>query len=279
MAVKVTAWVWEHSRSKLGARLVLLAIADHANGDGVDAFPSIAQLMHKTGLTERAVQKAVAELVKLGELHVAVGGGRGRTSRYRVLMVERPAEAVNPAEKTPYKERGKENPVKETPYSTQETPQNPTLNPAEFAPVTKYEPRATVKDSPSGSPARARTRGTRLPPDFMITDQMWTWAAAEATKVTGQPPTPETFSDWLDRHTEIFRDHWIGKPSPHGLKLDWVATWRNWMRKEIDKVGQQPRAAGTAVARYGQNGNGGYTSTSDAKVAQTMALKQKFEGK
>src|SRR6266545_3617984 len=111
MSVKVMAWVWEHSRSKLGARLVLLAIADHANGDGVDAFPSIAQLMHKTGLSERAVQKAVGELAELGELQVAFGGGRGRTNRYRVLMVDRPAEAVNPAEETPYEKRGKENPV------------------------------------------------------------------------------------------------------------------------------------------------------------------------
>ncbi len=27
-----------------------------------------------------------------------------------------------------------------------------------------------------------------------------------------------------------FRDYWIGVPGQKGIKLDWLATWRNWMR-------------------------------------------------
>lgn len=31
---------------------------------------------------------------------------------------------------------------------------------------------------------------------------------------------------------ERFRDHWIAKPGKDGRKLDWPATWRNWVRGE-----------------------------------------------
>lgn len=285
-------WVWEHSRSKLSARLVLLAIADHANGDGLDAYPSTVQLMRKTGLSERAVQKAVAELVELGELHVSAGGGRGNTNRYRVLMVERPDEVDevnpadpapfenpadpapfdgNPAQKTPYSG----NPAEKTPYSCPETPQSTTGNPAESAPGTKREPRATVKDSPTGSPApaRTRTRGSRIPADFEITDEMRDWATAEATKATQQPPNRETFPDWLDRHTERFRDHWRGASGQRAVKADWAATWRNWIRKEIDIVAQQPPRPGNALARYDPQRR---RSTTDERVAQALELAAKF---
>jgi hypothetical protein len=30
----------------------------------------------------------------------------------------------------------------------------------------------------------------------------------------------------------LFRDHWIAQPGSKGVKLDWAATWRNWVRKE-----------------------------------------------
>lgn len=278
MSVRVMTWVWEHSRSRLSARLVLLAIADHANGDGIDAFPSQVQLMRKTGLSERAVQKAIGELVELGELHVSTGGGRGHTNRYRVLMVERPAEdvePVNPAEETPFtgpnpakKTPYNENPAGKTPYSAQETPHDATGNPANFAPGTKREPRATVKNSPSGS--SARTRGTRIPADFAVDDEMRAWAVDEATLATQQPPSPDSFPDWLDRHTERFRDHWRGVSGSRGVKVDWVATWRNWIRREIDQVAQQPTRPGNALARYDPQQP--RRSTTDERVAQGLTL-------
>lgn len=31
---------------------------------------------------------------------------------------------------------------------------------------------------------------------------------------------------------QAFRDHWIAVPGSKGLKLDWFATWRNWVRNE-----------------------------------------------
>jgi hypothetical protein len=30
-----------------------------------------------------------------------------------------------------------------------------------------------------------------------------------------------------------FRDYWCGKPGADAKKLDWLATWRNWCRREF----------------------------------------------
>ena len=29
---------------------------------------------------------------------------------------------------------------------------------------------------------------------------------------------------------EKFKDYWISQPGQKGVKLDWFATWRNWVR-------------------------------------------------
>jgi hypothetical protein len=262
LSVKVMTWVWEHSRSKLSARLVLLAIADHANGDGVDAFPSMAQLAHKTGLSERGVQMAVAELVRLGELHVSAGGGRGRTNRYRVLMVnpaeDAPFDAGNPEEKTV----NSENPAEITVNSVRETPQPATGNPAGSAPGTKREPRATVKNSPTGS--STRTRGTRIPADFEITEPMRTWAYGQAAEVLGREPDRPKLDGWLTRWTAEFVDYWSGRAGREAVKLDWTATWRNRVRTKLDDAARQ-------ITQPIHNGH--KPSTTDQRVNAAQALK------
>jgi hypothetical protein len=37
---------------------------------------------------------------------------------------------------------------------------------------------------------------------------------------------------------ERFHDYWIAQPGQKGVKLDWDATWRNWVRNE--KKGTMP---------------------------------------
>lgn len=44
------------------------------------------------------------------------------------------------------------------------------------------------------------------------------------------------------RTFDRFRDYWRGQPGAKGRKLDWIATWRNWCRKEADDRGVLPLA-------------------------------------
>ena len=88
-------WVWDHSRSRNGSRLVLLAIADCAKDHGL-AWPSVAELKRKTGLGDRAVQAAVIDLAKIGELEVGYQEGPKGCNRYRVTMKRPPAVSAPP---------------------------------------------------------------------------------------------------------------------------------------------------------------------------------------
>lgn len=142
-------WVWTQSRSGPTERLVLLAIADCANDQG-QAWPSMAALVEKTRLGERTVQRAVATLVDLGELAAVIGGGRGRTTKYRLLLPE--SESETPSEKPRQSDARQRNPVSESKkprQPRQETPSETTVNPATAAPGTVKNHQGTTKE-PSG---------------------------------------------------------------------------------------------------------------------------------
>jgi len=69
-------------------KLVLLAYADHANTDTGVCWPTKLTIALKTGLSERAVQRAVKDLIDMGFLRVKAypRGGRGRATEYVVVI-------------------------------------------------------------------------------------------------------------------------------------------------------------------------------------------------
>ena len=72
-------------------------------------------------------------------------------------------------------------------------------------------------------PIKASARGTRLPDGWTPDPDLLVWTRAERPA-------------WSEEHTsrilEGFRDYWRAAPGQRGVKLDWGATWRNWVRKE-----------------------------------------------
>ena len=38
----------------------------------------------------------------------------------------------------------------------------------------------------------------------------------------------------IEREAAKFRDHWIAASGARGVKKSWPATWRNWIRREVD---------------------------------------------
>jgi hypothetical protein len=57
--------VFEHSRTRNGPRLLLLALADRANDTG-RCWPGIEDLMRRTGLSKTGVYTATKQAKKLG---------------------------------------------------------------------------------------------------------------------------------------------------------------------------------------------------------------------
>ena len=86
MTCKHVAHVLDHSGAQHSQRLVLLALARHANEDD-EAFPSVATLQHLAKLSERAVRSALRGLVAAGEL--TAGGESPYQTRVYVLTMVR----------------------------------------------------------------------------------------------------------------------------------------------------------------------------------------------
>lgn len=63
-------------------------------------------------------------------------------------------------------------------------------------------------------------RGSRLPAD-------WSPSSADAMFCKTERPDLD-----VSKTADRFRDYWHAQPGAKGSKLDWSATWRNWVRNE-----------------------------------------------
>lgn len=82
-------------------KVVLWALADQANDRTAEAWPSIAGLMEATCLSERSVRGALRELEVLGLIMTTPGGGRYRTSVYRLAMTPKGAADAESRQEMP----------------------------------------------------------------------------------------------------------------------------------------------------------------------------------
>lgn len=86
MSVHVTSWVLRNSRATLGSRLVLLCLADYADDQGGNCWPSVGTIANETLLSVRQVQYALRHLEQLGEIGIDEKGGGRKSTRYRICM-------------------------------------------------------------------------------------------------------------------------------------------------------------------------------------------------
>lgn len=82
MSVRWTALIWDEAKDLEGSKLLLLlAIADHANDDGV-CYPKVETLAKKARLSVRQTQRLLAQLEQAGYMIRDNAGGRGRPTNY-----------------------------------------------------------------------------------------------------------------------------------------------------------------------------------------------------
>ena len=79
--------------------------------------------------------------------------------------------------------------------------------------------------------ALARSKkGTHLPENWQPSSDL----IAKATELG-------LSASQFDREVEKFRDYWLGRAGSAGVKLDWEATARNWMRSAAERLNPPPR--------------------------------------
>lgn len=127
------------------------------------------------------------------------------------------------------RENGKKGgrPSKRNPDETQKNPagsvQEPRANPDEtltknYKPITNNHNLLAPEDGEDEEKPPARSRGSRLSPDLALPDTWKLWATEARPDLD-----PVLLFDQ-------FRDYWISKAGAAATKLDWFATWRNWVR-------------------------------------------------
>lgn len=92
---------------------------------------------------------------------------------------------------------------------------------------------ASLAASPSAN-GRAK-RATRIADDWKPSEKNTSDAKAEG--LTERE---------IDRQASIFIDYWKAKGGQNATKLDWDATWRNWVRRTANDLGRAPNGKGPA---------------------------------
>lgn len=211
MSVRVSTWVWHETTASGSDLLVLLALADSANDDG-ECWPGVDVLVDKTRMSRATVFRRLDALEAAGLLERDRRGKR-QTNVYRVCV-----------------------PWVKSQIETSVKSQNATseVSPVRLVKSHGCDFQGTVSE-PSLKRQGPRKRGSRVPEDLRVDDAMRAWAASQ-----GWPHLD------LEAITVEFVDYWLGVPGQRGVKLDWPATWRNWVRR---KAADAPAGRRSAWAR------------------------------
>ena len=162
MSIRVMATVWQDAKEyREGPLLVLLALADWANDEGW-CWPSVPAIAEKSRLTERQVYNVLAGLQCDGVIVRQGGGGRGKATRYRVI-VSALGRQKNPETISGFSEPEKAgNPEADCRVSEGENPEAGAGNP-EIGDTKTLKLDAAPYIEPSIEPSKAKTT-TPLPP-------------------------------------------------------------------------------------------------------------------
>ena len=94
------------------------------------------------------------------------------------------------------------------------------------------------RDRPKPKPSK----GSRIAPD---------WNPSEADC---QYASERGYTDpQIARMAGAFRDHYLALPGQKAVKLDWEATWRNWVRKDIEFNGPPDKRKGAKTTKPNKN--------------------------
>lgn len=222
MSIEAMKWaMWQQRTDDPVARHVLWALANYANEDGKGAFCSVETIECITRLGERTIRRKLddlqaAGLIRQGNPAVAAAYidradrrpqvfdldiGEVPQRRDAVLMLRDLKRGAAPASRGGTGCRSDRNGVP--------------LSPARGA---APAPKPSITHP---LPIHSTTaRGSRLAADWMPPAEWLQWAKAKR---------PDLDAAEL---AEKFRDYWSAVPGSKGVKLDWSATWRNFVRSE-----------------------------------------------
>lgn len=128
-------------------------------------------------------------------------------------------------------------------------------------PLSHTEPDTDTEEEREAK-ASPKKRATRLPDEWFLPMEWGQWCLSEGYA-----------QDVIRREADNFRDYWHAKSGANATKLDWLATWRVWMRKIPKSNGvsngngsQQGKVRDViAAAAFGTSGDDWFQSESNPR--------------
>jgi helix-turn-helix protein len=212
MSIEALTAVWQHSKHSGSALLVELAIADFSHDDGGGAYPSIATLMKKARLSERSTHRAIAKVVKSGEMSVQPGAGPRGVNLYAIKLELLRRRGVNLAPGVPSTaERGANSDVEGVSPVAPDPLSDPSLN------------LKSGQHPPNSSSRKGRKR--TIPNDFILTPDRRAKIIAAGHR-----------EDCSDLDPEAFFAHFSEKCRAEGYSYsNWDRALVEWSRREGPK--------------------------------------------
>jgi DNA-binding transcriptional ArsR family regulator len=246
MSRNAERWAWDQKGLRPATKLVLLYLADfHTDAHG--CFPSQSLLaerceMHRASLNRHLDSLEEAGLIRR-EQRTDERTGRQTSTRY-YLGFERAAVSQNETRPVSQNETGDCLKMRQGTVSKCDTNLK-TLNLREIERETlpleapHSEPETVSKQIPNVSrveregSAEKGKKGSRLLDSFTVPTDWIAWAEDQ-----GMPP------DMAQLEAAKFPDFWRSQPGSKGVKLDWLATWRNWCRSAMQRANIKPASQG-----------------------------------
>lgn len=235
--MSLEAIVWALKVVKLDdpiAKLVLIGLADHATDSGAAAWPSVATLAEYANVSTRTVIRKIQtleelELIRLGDQDLVSHYRADRRPRVWDLGMSQRGDTVSRGDSLSGRKvaRGDTGSGRAGPRGDTPDANGVTL----LSDKPSFKPSLTTELSLRSSSSRARA--TRLDPEWMPSQELIAQMHAERPDV-----------DLKAEHLK-FVDFWCSKAGKDATKLDWVRTWRNWIRNArsspINGNGHRPR--------------------------------------
>jgi hypothetical protein len=154
MSVQASTVVWKWQELSPGEKLVALCLADHANHQGANAFPSLDTIATFTAMSRRGVQKALDRLIDGGYLELQAEHTNRKSAVYRVVMAKVDAPPVEALEANTVPLCGDEH------SSPQEPPEvNPVHPRGELSAPLEANPVHPIRPTTVRDPHTTRARG------------------------------------------------------------------------------------------------------------------------
>jgi len=221
-------------------KLVLIALANRTDDKG-RCWPSQQLLADECGISIRALADHLKGLeadgfAKRSTQHLGKGNGSKTTYTLHLAALKVAPADIAGAEVAP---ATFDRCTGSTPHVTNH--QEPTLLKADAFSKRASAPPPSIPEQPkrAGSP-KSGARGSRIPSNWTPTPKDYAFASSEGMT-----------REEINREADRFRDYWTAKTGREACKLDWSATWRNWVRSDFRKRA----GSGSGTGNTSRNGS------------------------